>query len=759
MEQPSLDSPQTTVRQTLRWAQQNSYFQSLQQTLAAHPELEFTDDDSDLLAILAVVYSFLEQPDQAQRCLNELDPNALSDTAAQSDYGLALFTRGHTEMAAQVLNEACQKPDAGYEAYARLGAVEVIRDNLSAAAHAFEAARERNPARAEIISNLGGVKFRLGEYQTAVELYDQALRLAPDLAQPREMRARALLALDRADEMIEEAQEMLDANPDDPLRHLYLASVQTQAEQWAQAEATLNAACDRFPDRDDLKQTYINLLLGQQAYYRLGLQLKEWVEAREEPDWLTLALNRARIEAKFLNAAEASLDNLAETPLADNPTYFVLRAKILIERARAEEAVEILKEALDRFPGNNEARNLLAHTLTSLGELEEAEMYYNEVAASDPMAIIRSVDSKNNQADDTEIEQLEKLFASPRLEADAQARVGFTLAVARDKRQEYDRAFEVLNDANSLARRRLNYNWREHRRFIERQLEVFTPELVEQLQPLGWYESNRPIFVLGMPRSGTTLTEQILCSHPQVYGAGELNWVPRLRSLMPKVAKGGKPYPEAMTVLTERNLKSAATYYLNRIAAQENKSPRVVDKLPHNFDHVGLIALMFPNAAIIHMDREPRDVAISNYFQNFAAAQGLMGFAYDLRDIGHMINDHDRIMQHWHDLFPGRIYELNYQQLVNEPESTIAELLEYCGLPWDDAVLEFYKTKRPVRTASIRQVRQGIYKTSAEKWRRYESFLDRLEEVLAEGYQPLEEAEPAKKVRSAIAGPTGLAIE
>jgi tetratricopeptide (TPR) repeat protein len=742
------------VRAALRAAQQAGDVGRLQALLAQHPELEFTEDP-DLLAILAVARAYMQQRDLARACVAEIDAGALSDTAAHADHGLALFVTGETAAAAAVLQDACGRGDAGFEAFMRLGALEVTRENLSAAAEAFEAARQRNPNKAEIISNLGGVKFRLGDYQAAVELYDQALARNPELPQPREMRAKALLALDRADEMIEEAQQTLDKDPSQPARHLYLATVQMQAEHWAQAEATLDAAIDRFPERDDLRRALVNLLQQQKATQRLGLKLKDWAEAREEPDWTWLALNRARIEARFLDAAERSLDEIAETPLADEPSYPVLRAKILVERARADEAVDVLYDAVERFPGNAEARNLLAHTLTSLGRLDEAEGFYDDTAAQNPMAIVRHVEGQDNRADDTEIEQLEKLFGSVRLEPDARARVGFTLASARDKRKEYDRAFEVLNDANALARRRLNYDWRQHRRFTQRQIATITPEVVERLSGLGCDWSNRPIFVVGMPRSGTTLTEQILCSHPDVYGAGELNWVPRLSSLMPKVVQGGRPWPEAVEVLTERNLKSAAKYYLDRVAAQENESPRTVDKLPHNFDNVALIALMFPNAPIVHLDREPRDVAVSNYYQNFAAAHGVMGFAYDLRDIGHMLNDHDRIMQHWHALFPGRIFELNYQRLTADPENTIAELLEFCGLSWDDRVMRFYETQRPVRTASIRQVREGIYTSSTEKWRRYADFLDPLEEVLAEGYKPLDEAEPQARYRGVIAGPTG----
>ena len=725
----------------------------LNHLLQAHPELEFADEP-DMLALLSVVHRLLQQDNEARRCLADSDPDRLTDTAARADYGLALFMAGDAEGAARELTAACAAADAGFETHMRLGALEVTRENLPAAAEAFEAARLRNPNKAEIISNLGGVKFRLGEYQAAVELYDQALTLRPDLPQPREMRARALLTLDRADEMIEETEKALDSRPDMPERHLHLATVQMQAERWAQAEATLTAAIDRFPDRDDLKRMLVNLLMEQKATHRLGLKLLEWVEERDEPDWTNLALNRARIEARFIDAAEQSLDDLAETPLAEEPAYPVLRAKILVERARAYEAVEVLYDAVTRFPGNAEARNLLAHTLTSLGRIDEAESYYDDTAATNPMSIVRHIEGQGNKADDTEIAQLEKLFEAPQLQPDARARVGFTLANARDKRKEYERAFEVLKEANATARRRLNYDWREHRRFTQQQIETITPEVVARLSGLGCNWSNRPIFVVGMPRSGTTLTEQILCSHPEVYGAGELNWVPRLRSLMPRVVEGGKHYPKAMEVLTERNLKSAAKYYLDKVAAQENESPRTVDKLPHNFDNVALIALMFPDAPIIHLDREPRDVAISNYFQNFAAAQGLMGFAYDLRDIGHMLNDHDRIMAHWHELFPGRIFELNYQQLVSEPEETIRSLLDFCGLTWDDRVLKFYETKRPVRTASIRQVREGIYQSSAEKWRRYEDFLDPLEDILAKGYKPVEEAEPEARLRNVIAGPT-----
>jgi tetratricopeptide (TPR) repeat protein len=744
------------IRSELRRAQQQSNLKAIDRIIDAQPELAFASDPG-LAAIVAVAYAYRKQLDLTEQIIDDIEYDELPDPGAQADYALALFLTGRPSQARRILETASNNADAGFEVFGRLGAVALAQEDLSAAGDAFEQALQRAPDRAELLNNLGGVRFREGRFYDAIDFYDRALALQPALTQTQEMRAKALVALDRGEELIEDARDALTRAPERPERHLRLATVQRQAEDWTGAEATLKAAIDRFPGRDDLKASYIGLLRENQATQRLGVFLKELVEDRDEPSWLDLQLIRTRIDARFLEAAEKGLNDLANTDLVNDPAYPVLRAKILIERSQAEGAVAILEEALERFPGNAEARTLLSHTLTSLGRLEEAHAYIDEVAARNPMAIVNAVQSRDGHADDTEIGKLDRLVNDPGLAPDARARAAFTLAKARDKRKEYGAAFETLHTANGLVRRRLIYNWRYHRRLTEQQIQTIDQNVVERLRKFGWHETQRPIFIVGMPRSGTTLTEQILCSHPDVYGAGELGWVPRLRALMPKVVAGGKHYPAALTVMTESNLKSAAKYYLDRLSEQEDRSPRVVDKLPHNFDNVALIALMFPNAPIIHMDRDPRDVAVSNYFQDYAAKQGLMGFAYDLRDIGHMLNDHDRIMRHWHALFPGRIYELNYQRLVGDPEATIRDLLAFCGLSWDDRVMRFYETQRPVRTASIRQVREGIYQTSAEKWRRYEEYLGPLEEVLADGYKPLDEAEPDRRLANVIAGPTGAA--
>lgn len=747
-----------TLISSLRKSQQVKDFETLATILDGNPGIPFSEN-ADLLAIAAVSFFYLKRSQESGQCLKALRQDRLTTTASKSDFGLALLLCGQLEEAESILESCSRKPDADFPVFARLGAVYTAQNQLVDAAAMFNRALAIQPDQPELISNIGGIEFRLGNYQNAVTYYDRALELRADMIQTKEMRSKALLLLDRADELIDDARLKLDENPEAPELHLHLSNVLLQSERWVEAEATLAAAVDRFPDRHDIKRTLINHFFDMRAFAKIGNLVKGWIEdigsaaGDDVPNWMHIALNKARIEAGFLDAAEESLETLSGLPVANEPGFPVLKAKLLIERGKSDESVNLLFEVVGQYPGNLEAVNLLAHTLTSLGRIDEAEKYYDEVSPGNPMAVVRAVEGKDYNASPAETQQMKKLYETPGMDGDAVGRLCFVLSRALEKQEIYDEAFSYLNKANELVGKRFSYDWKSHRQFVDEQIAYFTHDLKERLAGKG-HPSSRPIFVTGMPRSGTTLTEQIICSHPEVYGAGELSWIGKVTRLMPKVVKNGKEYPEAIHALTEKNLKSAGNYYLNRISELDALSPRVVDKMPHNFDHIGLIALMFPNAVIIHMDRDPRDVAVSNYYQNFAASQGLMGFAYDLEDIGHMLNDHIRIMDHWHELFPDRIYELNYQKLVSDTQNEVRRLLAFCRLSWDDRVLEFYKTKRPVRTASIRQVRKGIYTSSKEKWRRYERFLDPLNAILETGYSPLKQAAGAKRNQNVIAGLT-----
>jgi len=734
---------------TLRHLQQSRDVEGLKKYINEHPEI-LELEDSGVHALLCLVYAFIGELNRAKEYFAKVKENELSSSAEFSDYGLSCLIMGEVEKAEKYLKKATKFLDADGAAWARLGSLYMTMQRLEEAEKCFERSLELLPDRPEVLANLGGIRFRQARYEEALELYNRALKVKPDFADVERQRNQTLIQLSQLEPLLEEYFELIEKEPNEPLHRLKLANLLIQAERYAQAESVLMEGIIRFPWIVDFKLTLVETLFSQSKHYRAGLLINRWLN--EDRDWLEderikdkknaelllkLCLNEARIESHFYEAAEKDMADM-EKEAKNHPRYYIVLARLKVEQMKAEEAVEILKEARERFPAHLGILNLLAHTLTSLGRLDEAKEVSETISAINPMSVIQHVEDNDYEAEDYEINMLEQLAKSTVLPKENRASAAFTLHRVLQKKKEYEKAFEVLIEANELIKPTLDYDWRVHRDQISRTIKVFTPELVDKLQGLG-HPSKRPIFVLGMPRSGTTLTEQILAAHSKVFGAGELGWLTKITRLMPKVVPSKRGWPEAMEDMNEELLKSAAQYYLDKIAKLDKKHPHVVDKMPHNFDYVGLIALIFPNAKIIHLDRDPLDVAISNYQQNFAAKHGLMGFAFDLRWIGEMLNDHKRIMQHWHELFPGRIFELNYQKLVENPEDVIKEMLDFCELPWEDNVLRFYENKTQVRTASIRQVRKKIYTTSKEKWRRYEKFLDPVIETLKRGYQELEE--------------------
>ena len=681
-----------------------------------------------------------------------------------SDYGLLLILYGELEEAEKVLEKAVRFSEADESTWARLAAVYYAQHRLEKAQAAWQRSAEINPRRPEIFYNLGVLFLNKGELEKAVNYFNMVLNIDPEFRQAEEKRNLALMYLNKLDEIIEDYYSRLEREKT-PDIFLTLANYLLVAGRYSEAQAILMEGISTFESDFRLRTLLLEVLKERGALHFAGDLAKQWlendewlkeVENKEEVlTTLRFSLNELRIEAGFIDTAERDLESI--TGKETYPIYYILKSRILMEKNRGLEAAEILRTAREKFPGHLGILSQLVHVLTSVGELEEAREVQRQIVAINPAAVVQQVEMENYTATDEQLEVLENLLDSVALPKATRASAGFVLHKVLEKRKDYDRAFEVLVKANDLVKEELTYDWKEHRLMIQRTIEVFTPELVEKLKGKG-HPSRRPIFVLGMPRSGTTLTEQILGSHSQVYPAGELSFVPRIVSLIPKVLKheGKQPkrWPEAVLEFDEKLLKSAAQYYLDKVSALDSEHPRVVDKLPHNFDYVGLILLMFPNAKVIHLVRDDLDVAVSNYQQNFAAKHGTMGFAFDLKWIGHMLNDHRAIMEHWHKLFPGQIYDLDYRRLTEEPERVIRELLDFCELPWEDGVLEFYKTKRPVKTASIKQVRQGIYRSSVEKWRRYEKFLQPVIEILNEGFKPLDEYDVQKY--EDVVKPTGI---
>ncbi len=307
----------------------------------------------------------------------------------------------------------------------------------------------------------------------------------------------------------------------------------------------------------------------------------------------------------------------------------------------------------------------------------------------------------------------------------------FTLAAHWEKQEAYEEAFRLYRQGNDLkgdVYRHSNqaFDRHKHRELIDRLIEVFTPELFRRIRPCG-ADSDRPIFVVGMVRSGTTLVEQILASHPQVFGAGELRDIDQISKALPNRLNSGAGYPDCLANVGPVALRELADIYLWRLEGLSGgQAIRVIDKMPHNCLHLGLIALLFPRARIIHVRRDPLDVCLSAYLQNFK----WLPYAASMEDIGFYYRQYERLMAHWESVLPLPILDVSYEKLVANPESVSRTLIAYCGLDWDDRCLTFYQSERAVQTASKLQVRRPIYTSSVARWKRFAAYLKPLREAL-----------------------------
>jgi len=296
--------------------------------------------------------------------------------------------------------------------------------------------------------------------------------------------------------------------------------------------------------------------------------------------------------------------------------------------------------------------------------------------------------------------------------------------------EDYDASFEYYKKANESRNNKIEYSAKENTETTGRTIEIFSKDLIDKLQA-GGNLTERPIFILGTPRSGTTLAEQIISSHPDVFGAGELRYISRQINSLKSHAGKTLPFPEFINHLTTADIKTMASEYIENTNALcgDRCVTRITDKMPGNFKYTGYIACLFPNAKIIHCKRNPLDACLSMYFQAFNAGHR---YSFDLENLGHWYKDYLCLMEHWHKLLGDRIYNLNYEDLVNNTEETAKKLLAYCGLEWNDQCLQFYATRREVKTASQWQVRQPIYGESVHRWRNYEEYLAPLMKLFAD---------------------------
>jgi tetratricopeptide (TPR) repeat protein len=389
---------------------------------------------------------------------------------------------------------------------------------------------------------------------------------------------------------------------------------------------------------------------------------------------------------------------------------------------KVESAIDSYRKALRYKPEYAEAWNNLGLALKSLGKLESAIDSYRKALQYKPDYIeahFMLACTKLHNKYDNDIQAMEKLLNKPDATDRQKIQLCFGLGKAFEDIKQYDKAFNYLLDGNRIQRNTFKYSISDDEVFFKKLIDVFDKNFLAHREGYGVIE-NTPIFILGMPRSGTTLVEQILSRHHQIHGAGELNDLKQiLLTTNPKLTT--RTFPEHVMELNRDDFTQFGTEYLRRIS-QYNITGKyhVTDKMPSNFLYIGMIRVLFPDAKIIHCKRDPVDTCLSCFKTTFEEVQK---FAYDLTELGQYYRLYQKLMSHWHTVLPGYIYDIQYEELVAEQETQTRKLIGYCGLPWDEACLSFYKSDRAVKTASDVQVRRPIYKSSVQLWKRYEKHL------------------------------------
>ena len=682
-------------------------------------------------AIYGVVLMLSGETTSGKNHLESASSEAPRFSSWASDLGFGLLLCGDLKKAEALLKHATRLPSPDAAAFNRMGAISLFLDDLANAKIAFINALAIEPHKAEIHSNLGGVLARLGMLSEARFQYEKALSLMPELPQAKAGKHAILIEEEKTDLLILEIEDEIENEKDlekIQAKKRYLASRLHSAGRFEEACERLNELILENPmDTHSLVQ--LAAILADRSMHPAALAVLLQAETNEPDNILVLSMMvKSLTETGGINQAHACVERLfvhhPESPLA-----FIARATLSSAKEAHEDAEKDLRHLTNHFPGMVEGWTLLGHTLMVMGRLHEAAACFERGAALNPFAFSSLIDAHIFPNDPGVIEKLEALSHNPLIHSESRASLSFALCQLFEKKQVYEKAFSFAEKGNKLAMRSHVYSEEKFLTMAEEMQAIFTPELFKKFDGKG-SPSGRPIFIVGLPRSGTTLTEQMIASHPSVHGAGELGLIPAITSLMPRVTKSPLSFPGCMRGFEPWMAAHGATYYLKRIKALNNEKPRITDKLPHNFLYLGLIAILFPQAKIIHVTRDPRDVAISTFFTNFKYRDGVMGFAFDLKTIGRMIRLHDRLMTHFRSVLPVPLYHLSYERLIEHPEPVLKDLFAFLEISWDDRVLNFNRKKGAVKTASLWQVRQPLYQSAVNRWKHYAPFLTPLFEII-----------------------------
>lgn len=613
-----------------------------------------------------------------------------------------------------------------------------------------------------MVALLGATLLKTGERREAEEQLRHAIALAPAFAKPHEDLGFLLVESGRMKEAVDVLETATRLDPNAELAFMSLGRAFAATGRGAQADRAFEAAFELNPERkrlafaaehqkhgrlDEAEREYRELLGKNPDHVDALRLLASIVSTRHRLDEAEMLLRRAielapdytlaRVDlARVLHEQYRYADALAEYDRViaaepQRPKGYYLKAASLAPVGETEQALAMYRKALELRPTHVGAWLGTGHTLKTLGDQAEAVNAYRECIRlrpdnGEPWWSLANL--KTYRFSDDDIATMASTIDGKQdIEASSRVNFLFALAKACEDKGDFEAAWRYYRDGNQAQRAMEHYDAVQTETTNDEIIEVFDREFMQQHDGEGCREAS-PIFIVGLPRSGSTLLEQILASHSQVEGTSELPYIGRVATSLNRNPAEGINYPYAMRELQASHLEALGKAYLERANAHRmTDRPRFIDKMPNNFPSAGFIHTILPHAKIIDARRYPLDSTLSCYRQLFAKGQS---FVYDLQDIGDYFLEYQRLMDHWHTVMPGRLLTVQYEDMVTDQETQVRRLLEFCELPWEDACMDFHKTRRAVRTASSEQVRQPVYTSSVHHWRNYEPWLDELIDVL-----------------------------
>jgi len=608
------------------------------------------------------------------------------------------------EQAREILKAA---PKDG-EAWVILGAALADQGRPREAVVALLRGTQINPRHAQAWRILGDQFTLLGDAKAADAAYGRHLEASVN--DPELMAAAAALCDNRLAIAERKLRDFLMQNPTDVAAIRMLAELGARLGRYEDAEKLLARALELAPGFDMARHNYAAVLQRQNK------------------------LSEALSQAGML---------LERAP--QNPGYRNLKAAILARMGENDQAAEIYAGMLKQYPEQPKAWMSYGHTLKTIGRRDESIAAYRKSIAQMPWlgeSWWSLANLKTFRFSPEEIAQMRAQLERPDLSDEDRLHLEFALGKALEDEGEYAKSFDCYAKANAIRRAQLGYDAGEVSDLVRRLKHVCTPEFFRARQGSGAAAPD-PIFIVGLPRSGSTLIEQILASHSAVEGTMEL---PEILSIVRRLGGRKKQgeisaYPEILRDLPFDEFRKLGEEYLERTRVYRKLGrPFFIDKMPNNLFHVGLIRLMLPAARVIDARRHPLGCGFSCFKQHFARGQG---FAYSLEDIGRYYADYVDLMAHYDSVLPGAVHRVVYERLVESPEAEIRRLLAYCGLPFEDGCLRFYENNRAVRTASSEQVRTPIFADGIGQWRHFEPWLGPLKKALGPALEALAPDHPA----------------